>query len=196
MPLPHLAAQAWPQLGWQATGSACEQPHHPLCPLPHTSCLQDLGWPSVFVIYGSLGLFWNLAWQKLVADYPPLAALTKTQGAATALQQQAPVVQQQQQQQVSVAPTTVQQQQVQQQAVGRTGFPPLPRVRDLPWKEFFTNKAFLAIVMAHSAFGEQQRQVAGLQSRVISFLAAAAAAVVMSAVNSVTLPPITGKPHA
>jgi hypothetical protein len=32
--------------------------------------------------------------------------------------------------------------------------PPLPRVRDLPWKEFFTNKAFLAIVMAHSAFGE------------------------------------------
>lgn len=123
---------------------------------PPTSCLQDLGWPSVFVIYGSLGLFWNLAWQKLVADYPPLAALSKTQAAATAVQQQAPVVQQQQQQDGSVAPTTVQQQQVQQQAVGRSGLPPLPRVRDLPWKEFFTNKAFLAIVMAHSAFGEQQ----------------------------------------
>lgn len=127
---------------------------HPPTVSPPTSCLQDLGWPSVFVIYGSLGLIWNLAWQKLVADYPPLAALSKTQAAATAVQQQAPVVQQQQQ--GSVAPTTVQQQQVQQQAVGRNGFPPLPRVRDLPWKEFFTNKAFLAIVMAHSAFGEQQ----------------------------------------
>jgi hypothetical protein len=118
----------------------------------------------VFVIYGSLGLFWNFAWQKLVADYPPLAALSKTQAAtATAVQQQAPGVQpqqqqahvvQQQQQQGSVALTTVQQQQQQAAALG--GLSPLPRVRDLPWKEFFTNKAFLAIVMAHSAFGELQ----------------------------------------
>lgn len=115
--------------------------------------INDLGWPSVFVIYGSLGLFWNFAWQKLVADYPPLAALSRTQAAAaTAVQQQAPVVQQQQQE--SVALTTVQQQQhQQQQAAGLSALPPLPRVRDLPWKEFFTNKAFLAIVMAHSAFG-------------------------------------------
>jgi hypothetical protein len=107
----------------------------------------------VFWIYGSLGLFWNFAWQKLVADYPPelpLASQSKAQLAATAaaVQQQQALIQQQQ---GIVEQPTAQQQQQQLAAVR---LPPLPRVRDLPWKQFFTNKAFLAIVMAHSAFGE------------------------------------------
>jgi len=99
-----------------------------------------------------------------VADYPPLlplAAQSKAQQAATAaaLQQQQQQRQQQEllqqqaggvQQQVAAAGSLVQQ----QQAAAAVRLPPLPRIRDLPWREFFTNKAFLAIVMAHSAFGE------------------------------------------
>lgn len=131
--------------------------HWQLLTLTRWLCLsswQEFGWPAVFVIYGSLGLFWNLAWQKLVADYPPLLPAVpqnKAQLAATAaaMQQQQAVIQQQQG--VLQQPAAPQQPQ-QQQAAGR--LPPLPRVQDLPWKQFFTNKAFLAIVMAHSAFGK------------------------------------------
>lgn len=116
--------------------------------------VQGLGWPAVFWIYGSLGLGWNFAWQKLVADYPPelpLASQSKAQLAATAaaMQQQQALIQQQQ---GTLEQPALQQQQ--QQSAAAVRLPPLPRVRDLPWKQFFTNKAFLAIVMAHSAFGE------------------------------------------
>jgi hypothetical protein len=118
----------------------------------------------VFVIYGSLGLFWNAAWNKYVADYPPLAApLSKTLLASSTAalqlpqqqqQQDSSLQQQQQQQGLSLQQpqqSLAQQQPQPSQAAGR--LPPLPRVRDLPWKQFFTNRAFLAIVMAHSAFG-------------------------------------------
>lgn len=125
-----------------------------LTDLLHT---QNLGWPAVFYIFGSFGLVWNLAWQKLVADYPPLlpaASQSKAQLAESAAvqQQQAALVQQQQ----GVVQQQLPQQLSQQPQLAAGRLPPLPRVRDLPWREFFTNKAFLAIVMAHSAFGEQQ----------------------------------------
>jgi hypothetical protein len=129
-------------------------------------CVQGLGWPAVFYIFGSFGLAWNFAWQRLVADYPPLLPPGQLPAAAAEL----PAAQQQDQQQLPAAATqqqvaqlqeqqlqpprlltALQQQQAWQQA-GKAFV--LPRVRDLPWRRFFTNKPFLAIVMAHSAFGE------------------------------------------
>lgn len=119
--------------------------------------LQAFGWPAVFEIYGSLGLFWMIAWQKLVSDSPPL---TQQQRQGAQQQQhkqqvlQASAAAQQQQQQPSVADALQQpdsQQQQQQQLASITS---LPRLRDIPWKSFFSNKAFLGIIMAHSAFGE------------------------------------------
>lgn len=71
-------------------------------------------------------------------------------------QQQAAALAQQQQQDITLQQQNVQQEEQQPQQAVAIRLPPLPRVRDLPWKEFFTNKPFLAIVMAHSAFGKQQ----------------------------------------
>ncbi|KAF8071161.1 PHT4 [Scenedesmus sp. PABB004] len=133
--------------------------------------INAFGWPAVFEIFGSLGLVWIVFWQRLVSDTPPPpaplgpAAPAKqqqqlAQGAPPAAAAAGGAVAQQQSQQ---PPQSQQSPQVQQPgppplpaaaaAPQQASLTALPRLRDIPWRSFFTNRAFLAIMMAHSAFG-------------------------------------------
>jgi hypothetical protein len=126
----------------------------------------------VFEVYGSLGLLWIVAWQRLVSETPP--APTPTAAAAAAAQ--AAALQGQQQQQLppqqlpsvtsSLAPgSSIQQQQQQQAPPALKSLSALPRISDIPWKSFFTNKAFIALLLTHSSFGEQQLTLLQLRWR-------------------------------
>jgi hypothetical protein len=122
--------------------------------------VQNWGWPAVFEVYGSLGLLWIVAWQKLVTEKPPVPPGSTAAAAAAAVQPAAQLEQQQQQQQQqqlpsvasSLAPGSVQQQQQQQQVKSLSS---LPNLKDIPWKSFFTNRPFLALLLTHSSFGER-----------------------------------------
>jgi hypothetical protein len=119
--------------------------------------VQNWGWPAVFEVYGALGLLWIVAWQRLVSETPPAPTTTAAAAQPAALQGQ----QQQQQQQLlqqqlpsvvsSLTPGSIQQQ---QQPPALKSLSALPRIRDIPWKSFFTNKAFIALLLTHSSFGE------------------------------------------
>lgn len=87
-------------------------------------------------MYGSLGLLWMAAWQPLVGDVPPLyrqlPPLPSSTGAALAGAA------------VSVSA----------KAGADAGPPaPMPPLSQLPWRRFFSNRAFWGIICAHSTFG-------------------------------------------
>jgi len=121
----------------------------------------------VFVIFGSLGLIWMAAWQPLVGEIPPLYSLQ-------------PPVQQPQQglpagngaSSVAAALDSSSSNSALQLAAAADsssssngGFSqlstPIPGLLELPWKQFFTNKPFIGIMVAHSAFGGSFRCVGG-----------------------------------
>ena len=165
--------------------------------------IKAFGWPAVFEVYGALGLLWTLAWQPLVANYPPLLpqwkqAAPRGTAAAAALQIAAPKQQQQQlepPQQVAVSEdsaggsstnglsrsngngalserissgsraSTSGSEEVGLAAAaagmaerGKAGgsSTAMPQLWDVPWKSFFTNKPFIALIMAHASFGESR----------------------------------------
>jgi hypothetical protein len=127
--------------------------------------LQAFGWPALFQIYGSLGLLWMFGWQRLVSD------------------PQQEQWQQQQQQQHELQGLAVPQQQVlapaatAAAAAGQQRQPPLGmaagqasssglqehqalsysqrpmKFAELPWRQFFTNRPFLGLLVTHSMFG-------------------------------------------
>jgi len=86
--------------------------------------ISTLGWRYVFYLYGSLGLFWTVAWRRLVPDVPPPPPAT------TSGRPPLPAA-----------------------ATGGGLGALAERVRALPWRTLSRNKPFLAIVAAHSAFG-------------------------------------------
>eukprot|EP00879_Flechtneria_rotunda_P024891 GHRR01026415.1.p1 GENE.GHRR01026415.1~~GHRR01026415.1.p1 ORF type:complete len:211 (+),score=73.98 GHRR01026415.1:28-633(+) len=130
--------------------------------------IKAFGWPAVFEIYGSLGLFWMVAWQNLVSHTPPLSPQNTAKGAQPSFsrgaqsaalpsatdsksvseQQRQPHQSVQQQQQHAAAQSGAVYTQQDSSSAGS-----LSRFQDIPFKQFFTNRAFVAIVMAHSAFG-------------------------------------------
>jgi hypothetical protein len=124
----------------------------PTAPLPHCMvaclCEQAFGWPAVFEIYGALGFVWIFAWQRYVSNTPPGVPPTQQQQQqASAAAATEPLVRSLK----PVGPALVERRSI---PVGQTS---LPLPWELPWREFFTNRAFLGIVMAHSAFGAALR---------------------------------------
>lgn len=129
--------------------------------------IDHFGWPAVFQIYGATGLLWMLLWQPLVADIPPLFRDPGQKG----LKQQAsangsPSTKDSVATDASTAlhaptngalpqqPQQKQQRQLQgASAAMQKPYSKMPSIRDLPWRSFFTNKPFLAILMAHASFG-------------------------------------------
>jgi hypothetical protein len=140
--------------------------------------INSLGWPAVFELYGVSGLIWMVFWTRLVADYAPLMpppidvqtssssnssrALTAPGSSTTAGTKdaaaptsstyvEAAVLEERRASGADASSSS-------SSSSGSTEPPPTTlswaSLKALPWRSFFTNKAFLAIVMAHSAFGE------------------------------------------
>jgi MFS family permease len=140
--------------------------------------IDHLGWPSVFLIYGSFGFVWIALWQLFVSETPPLAH--QLQG----LPAPAPVP----------APASA----TKALAAGGSGSAvasgsergggeasssgsgsgggvggEMPSLWALPWRHFFSNKAYQAIIVAHGCFGglkgglgvERVRAAAGQMGR-------------------------------
>ena len=144
--------------------------------------IDHLGWPAVFEIYGGLGLLWMLAWQPLVANYPPLQqqqqmSLSTHHKASHATEQRRQPQQQQQWQQEAAgtrggdsaedlpgggaggADAERLASSSSASSSGSSFSPPgkLQRLQDVPWKSFFTNKAFIALILAHGSSGKNGR---------------------------------------
>jgi MFS family permease len=90
------------------------------------------GWPAVFLVYGGLGFLWAGAWQ-FVDETPPLYGGRQQQAPSSAVKG----------------------------ALGDssgsdesfTSPAPLPGLLELPWRSFLTNRAFIGVMAAHTAFG-------------------------------------------
>lgn len=104
--------------------------------------ITGLGWPWVFYAYGLLGFVWLAGWEPLIGTHPPLATpassgrdLAAIGTGAAAAAQGGPG---------GGAGGGA--------SGGSSGGGPLA-LRDLPWRAFLTNRAFLALLLAHATFG-------------------------------------------
>lgn len=118
--------------------------------------IEHLGWPAVFVVYGSLGLVWMALWQPLVGDVPPIQEGQQKQEVEEAEEVVAGTVG------VSSKPragsrakfiTRSSSDVSSSSSSDHAALAPLPGLLELPWRRFLTNRAFIGIMMAHSAFG-------------------------------------------
>jgi MFS family permease len=92
-----------------------------LCPL----LISELGWESVFWVFGSLGFVWLLGWVPLVKDNPPPAAMSSASSGGAGASLPAPA------------------------AEGAAAQPAQQlRLQDVPWARFARSRAFWAIVAA------------------------------------------------
>jgi MFS family permease len=104
------------------------------------------GWPAVFVVYGSLGLIWAGAWQ-FVDETPPIqgewqqpAAVSTVKNALSSSSS-------------SSISTTTTISSSSSSGRGLAGPTPLPGLLELPWRSFLTNRPFIGVMIAHTAFG-------------------------------------------
>lgn len=117
-----------------------------LCPL----LISQLGWESVFWIFGSLGFVWLMGWQPLVKDdpSPAMAAELAGQGAGAAQ----PTLASSSAAAVAAVPvagsSAASEQSVAGEAAGEAVAAQPLRLQDVPWGQFAGNSAFWAIVAA------------------------------------------------
>lgn len=132
--------------------------------------IQNLGWPSVFYIFGSLGLFWVFFWQQLVDEVPPLfrpasqqqlqppppdmraGGEADTMPVSDAASSSLPSTTASPASSLSAAAeAAVEVGGDGKEASGSKSF--LAQAREIPWAQFANSRAVWAILAAHSAWG-------------------------------------------
>lgn len=111
-------------------------------------CIERFGWPSVFYIFGGLGLLWALWWERLVAGIaetePELVKALTTPGGAGA------IAQQQQQQQQGGARLEAAAHDDGAALAGHGGHGGVIDARaPVPWRAFLRSPALLALGYTH-----------------------------------------------
>ncbi|KAL4444181.1 hypothetical protein ABPG75_011918 [Micractinium tetrahymenae] len=117
-------------------------------------CIERFGWPSVFYLFGGVGLLWALWWERLVAGIagtePELVQALTTPGGAAAADSQQRQQQQQGGARLEAAAATAAAHDDGAALAGHGGHGGVIDARaPVPWRAFLRNPALLALAYTH-----------------------------------------------